>query len=642
MTLPIPTLDDRRYADIVAEAKALIPRYTPEWNNFNESDPGITLLQLFAWMTEMLVFRVNQIPEHAYLKFLELLDIRLAPAEPARAELTFTLVDPAPARVEIPIGTRVAAASAAGGAPVVFETDAGLVALGASLAAIVVYDGFAYEDVTALVGRGGEFEPLGPNPAVDAALLLGFDYPHDFPTLELDLLAVVPADAAAAKTVTCDLGCDDVIPPGQLQWEFWDGAAWEPLGLGRDASRAFTRTGHISVSVTGTRMARRSVQPGTPARYWIRARLTGAQYDVAPRLAAILTNTVSATQAQTITGEVLGGSDGTPHQTFRVSFTPVLAGTLVVEVDEGSGPVRWLEVEDLAASSPDDPAFTPDRATGAIAFGDNEHGRIPVANPAQPAGNIRASYRFGGGAAGNLPPLTLTELQGAVDGVDSVTNRFPAEDGSDAETVAEAETRAPLALKARDRAVTADDFKYLAMQAPGTRIGRAIAEPLTNPGFPDVPVPGSVTVVVIPALDVSAPVPSEATLRNVCRTLDRHRLITTEVHVVGPRYRSVVVEATLIVSAGFDLGAVRKAAEQALMSYFHPLHGGEDGTGWPLGGEIAFSLVYRTILKTPGVGRIEQVFIWLDDEQQPFCQDVPIGSGALLRSDHHNLTVAYQ
>ena len=88
-----PNLDDRRYDDIVTEAKALITRYAPEWTNHNDSDPGITLIQLFAWMTDMQLFRLNQVPELNYIKFLELLGIELKPALPARAELTFTLAN---------------------------------------------------------------------------------------------------------------------------------------------------------------------------------------------------------------------------------------------------------------------------------------------------------------------------------------------------------------------------------------------------------------------------------------------------------------------------------------------------------------------------------------------------------------------
>src|SRR5256885_10463742 len=133
MPLQAPNLDDRDYARIVSEAKTLIPRYAPEWTNFNESDPGITLVELFAWMTEMLIYRVNQVPERNYIEFLKLLGIELRPAQPARAELTFKLAKDDLDVVPVPKGTQVAVADSGGGEPLSFETTEGLIALCAEL-----------------------------------------------------------------------------------------------------------------------------------------------------------------------------------------------------------------------------------------------------------------------------------------------------------------------------------------------------------------------------------------------------------------------------------------------------------------------------------------------------------------------------
>ena len=72
MPLPAPNLDDRRFQDIVDEAKRLIPRYCPEWTNHNVSDPGVALIELFAWMSEMVLYRINQVPERLYVHFLNM------------------------------------------------------------------------------------------------------------------------------------------------------------------------------------------------------------------------------------------------------------------------------------------------------------------------------------------------------------------------------------------------------------------------------------------------------------------------------------------------------------------------------------------------------------------------------------------
>src|SRR6267142_1482602 len=88
----IPQIDNRTFDDLVAEIRTRIPRYTPEWTDLNDNDPGITLVQLFAWLSEMLLYRLGRVPELNYLKFLQLVGIELLPAEPSTAEVTFPVL----------------------------------------------------------------------------------------------------------------------------------------------------------------------------------------------------------------------------------------------------------------------------------------------------------------------------------------------------------------------------------------------------------------------------------------------------------------------------------------------------------------------------------------------------------------------
>src|ERR1051325_3637297 len=97
-----PNLDDRRFQDIVDEAKRMIPRYCPEWTDHNVSDPGVTLIELFAWMTEMMIFRLNQVPDKSYITFMDLMGVKLQPPAAARALLTFWLSAPAIDQVRVP------------------------------------------------------------------------------------------------------------------------------------------------------------------------------------------------------------------------------------------------------------------------------------------------------------------------------------------------------------------------------------------------------------------------------------------------------------------------------------------------------------------------------------------------------------
>jgi predicted phage baseplate assembly protein len=111
MPLPVPVIDDRRYKELVDELVARIPVHTPEWTNFNSADPGITLIQLFAHLTENMLYRANQIPERNRLKFLQLLGIGLNPAQEARGLVAFANEQGARMSLVIPMGTALAAGS---------------------------------------------------------------------------------------------------------------------------------------------------------------------------------------------------------------------------------------------------------------------------------------------------------------------------------------------------------------------------------------------------------------------------------------------------------------------------------------------------------------------------------------------------
>src|SRR4051812_33851585 len=120
MPITIPNLDDRRYQDLLDEALARIPVHNPEWTNFNKSDPGVTLVEIFAFLTENLLYRCNQIPERNRLKFLSLLGVPLQPAASARGLVQFTNERGPRAAVTVGAGREVRAGS------VPFYTDLGL------------------------------------------------------------------------------------------------------------------------------------------------------------------------------------------------------------------------------------------------------------------------------------------------------------------------------------------------------------------------------------------------------------------------------------------------------------------------------------------------------------------------------------
>lgn len=123
MPLPLPNLDDRDFRQLVAEARQRILQSCPEWTDLSPSDPGVVLLELFAYLTDTMLYRLNRLPEKAYIAFLRLLGVSLLPPAAASATLRFRRSNPTDQPVTIPLGTRVTLGRANGGETPSFVTS---------------------------------------------------------------------------------------------------------------------------------------------------------------------------------------------------------------------------------------------------------------------------------------------------------------------------------------------------------------------------------------------------------------------------------------------------------------------------------------------------------------------------------------
>ncbi|MEI2612460.1 MAG: hypothetical protein V9G20_27790 [Candidatus Promineifilaceae bacterium] len=151
MPLPLPNLDTRRWADLVEEGRALIPRYAPRWTDHNIHDPGITLLEMLAWLVEQDIYRVNRVPDRHRLKFLGLVGKLPQPPRPAELALTFTLAGGSSA-TPLPAGLTVTTS-----AGIRFRTLAALSVVPLAIQAVQVFDGQTFTDQTRLWQDGLPF-----------------------------------------------------------------------------------------------------------------------------------------------------------------------------------------------------------------------------------------------------------------------------------------------------------------------------------------------------------------------------------------------------------------------------------------------------------------------------------------------------
>ena len=218
--IPPPKLDDRTYADIVAEAMRLIPRYCPEWTDHNPSDPGITILELAAWMTELILYRLNRVPEKNYLAFLNMIGVRLRPPQPARGLITFELVEGADKQL-LRAGMQVSTSQSSEDETVVFETQRDLVIVGSKLDRCFSYYNETYADNSPYLdgSRAEGFEVFAGADRIDRFVYLG----------DARLQAVTEASVLRLHLSAPEHGGRDMAR--LLEWEYWNGRRWRDLRM---------------------------------------------------------------------------------------------------------------------------------------------------------------------------------------------------------------------------------------------------------------------------------------------------------------------------------------------------------------------------------------------------------------------------
>jgi predicted phage baseplate assembly protein len=274
-----------------------------------------------------------------------------------------------------------------------------------------------------------------------------------------------------------------------------------------------------------------------------------------------------------------------------------------------------------------------DAEVGTLLFGNGRIGRVPSADA-----EISVTYQTGGGASGNVAAEMLVQLAPNQPTV-KVEQPFAACGGVAAETLTEAKGRAVREFATPTRAVTVQDFEALALETPGVPLARAHAIPDYHPAMHCISVSGSTTVVVLPPCPEERPEPSEALLRMVRQYLERRRVLTSEIHVVGPHYSTVSIRAHLQIRPEVDRRALISEAQRALDRWFHPLKGGPDGQGWPIGRAVYRAELLALLNDLQGVLYVEDLTWRLDDQPASRCGNITICPHGLIASGLHEMTV---
>lgn len=341
MKVPLPNLDDRTWVDLVDEGRSLIPLYSPDWTDHNVHDPGITLIELFAWVAEMDIYQLNRVSDEHKRKFLALVGITPQFPRAAQTVLGFIFkIGPQPPRLE---ASTEFAGKDSFGRETRFRILESLDLARGQLKAIQIKDSTGFHDATEQWRRGDSFGAFGAIPETGAALYLGFTHalpvnepvslyfkfagPHSGEDARHRLLEEEAARTRACRRPASDVTCkqdgtattsqvdkvDGNMPPphhgARVAWTFplaglsSGDERWSPLTPGTtelsDDTRALTLDGRVIVRIPG-QMEKRSVGRVSEALFYLRCRFEAGAYDAPPIIEAVVLNGVSAEQATSV------------------------------------------------------------------------------------------------------------------------------------------------------------------------------------------------------------------------------------------------------------------------------------------------------------------------------------------------------
>lgn len=676
MPISPPKLDDRNFEDLVNELLARIPAHTPEWVP-QPGDPGRTLIELFAWLGETILYRANLVPERQRLAFLRLLGQQMRPARAASGLVSVTLNEP-----DASDAIKLAAEATVSGA-VDFETRSELTVLPVNaecyykrplsddekqqsevldvldgLKEFHEIDGELTGYVTTPVFDKGLAEPGGIDLIADTSdqslwIALLASSPGMVTSVKNTLAGVAQGRAeiiniGVAPAIEVPDSLDDSSRPGRIPhvWEistdelFEDQPVYSQLTRIADSTDELTRRG-----------VERYVLPGDPADFGVvegdvRNDANAGVGDRPPRLddpdklARIVAwlrlrpareitampiswaniNAVEIDQLKTLRGRVVGQSNGAADQVMQLPARSVASDGFSLQVEEnGRGYQTWQRVDDLALYGRDDAVYVLDSEAGSITFGNGISGRIP-----ETGRRVRvAEMRAGGGSAGNLPPASLAKINArdlngnAVERKLVVTQGLATAGGENAEDLVTAERRIPARLRHRNRAVTEVDYRALVLETPAVDAGRIEVLPRFMPHQRRSNVPGVVSVMVLPSKNVTEapnPRPDQPFIEKIYAYLDHRRPLATELYVIGCEYVQLGLSVGIAVSDGAAYDQVVNDVREALKRYLWSLAPhGPNAQGWPLGKTVSGRELEVAVARVAGVGGVDGINLFRRD-----------------------------
>jgi hypothetical protein len=563
-----PPIDytSRDYTSLVNDMLNLIPSYLPEWTDRSAGDFGVVLLELFAYVGDILNFYTDRIANEAFLptaqqrqsvlNLASLLDytphgnVAASTSTTTNGGLQFTISQPSPSPVLVPAHTQVSTMLI--GQPIIFETALDLWIYGDAVSNTLNATSTGQGNQQFFLG-----DPTGTIP---------------WPTYNF-------TGGGGNQTVTV-AGVAWTLAPGNTFVGVPGSGAGSTVYTVVNGNTVLFGNGTNGQIPANNAAIVITYQPAAPGNY---------------------TGTVTASHGQSTLGEGIGVSGGAPNQQYTLFNTPVVDGSVQVFVDEGSGPVLWTYHQRIIDAFSSEAAYTISidaNSVVTVIFGDDLSGRIPA-----PGSVITANYMVGGGAIGNVAPNSLTQMVTGIAQVLSVTNPQAASGGADAETIDHIRVHAPLSITAINRAVSLDDYAALVLNIPQVAKAAAVSTAYN-----------AVNIYIHPAGSFIADVPTlvnrvnllapSITNSNYTGYMDDKKMVGTSIVILPPQYNKnnvlqagyvpVNVTVSVQVLPQYHQSVVQGACIAAIQNLF--LFSVVD-----FGSRITLSSLYHALMEVEGV-----------------------------------------
>lgn len=601
MSLPVPKLDDVEFERLVEEARGLIPRYAPDWTDHNVHDPGITLLELLAWIVDQQVYQVGFVSDEHLTAFAALLGVRPRGPLPARG-----LVWPTDNVIRAADLSRGASASTRQQPDVAFQLDTDVYLSAARLKGLqailvgkpVQLQGFNREDRASVI-----LEPSERNAGI---LELLFNEPIVRPIAGRSPIGLVAIGIEVMPVRRQGEG----LPKrwGPLVFEYKASTLpWQPVEVVRDDTYALLRTGVVLLKVP-------VVDDDRPSR--LRLRLDLGFFPISPKIVRICLNVLPIVQFETVSQAVLGRSNGLPDQRLALDTKDLpdpgakADRPLVIKVDGGElgyrakekrGDDDWSPTDDFARHGPADQVYRLDRERGLVIFGNGVNGRVPPRG----AQIFHNAFNITRGENGNLTADLTWQVAGAsVRGESYGTNPEALSGGENAWDIDRLMAEARRRALARRVLLTNAELQRAAEGLAGFAVARADVLVRYHPSLPDREVGGSRTLAVTPwrAPAQGQPPPvSETYLQALDEALRRLRLLGERLSIIAPRRVPIRVRARLFVVDDVDRETLKQRAHAVLSARLSDLAFDDDIEAWPLGRPVTLGEIEALLAGIEGV-----------------------------------------